>query len=182
MLDVGQGDAVHPRAWYALYVRSQYERKVVNSLERFAIERYLPVYSERSRWSDRIKIVERPLFPGYVFSRLAPEQRRSTLDIPGVVRIVGAGSKAVPIDDCEIEAVRRIVQSGLLLTPIPLFTGGQKVRVVSGSLAGLEGSVIRGARNSLRLVVSVPLLGRSVAAEIDAVNLVPVTAALQHAA
>lgn len=159
--------------WYALHVRSQCERRVRDGLVQRSIETYLPIYSERTRWSDRAKDAERVLFPGYLFGRFDLELRRKVVEITGVVRILGIGLDPAVIPEAEIEQVRRVVDSGVSVIPVHYLVAGQKVRVERGALEGVEGIVVR-IRNSLRVVVSVELLGRSVAAELDADALLPV--------
>jgi len=146
--------------WYALHVRSQYERKVREALARQGTEAYLPVYTERSRWSDRTKTIERPLFPGYLFARADWGNRAAILGLAGVVRIVGAVSEA------ELDQVRQVVDSGLPVAPCSYLTAGQKVKVIDGALAGVEGVVSR-MKGRLRVIVSIELLRRSVAVELD---------------
>jgi transcription antitermination factor NusG len=170
-------------SWYALHVRSQCERQVLDGLTRQSLSGYLPVYTERTRWSDRTKMVERALFPGYVFGRLdlsAPGVRRHVVALPGLVRILGIGAEPAPIPDEEIERVRMVVTSGLRVAPVPYLANGQKVRVERGSLAGVEGIVVR-VKNELRVVVSVEILRRSVMAELDTDALAPVTSLKQAA-
>lgn len=159
--------------WYALHVRSQYERKVRDGIARLSIESYLPIYHQRARWSDRAKTVERLLFPGYVFGAFPIGERRRILGVAGVVRILGYGTEASPVPQVEIDQVRQVIGSGQSLITMPLLATGTRVRVDSGALAGLEGIVLR-VRSEMRVVVSVPLLGRSVAAELDTGNLIPV--------
>jgi transcription antitermination factor NusG len=108
-----------------------------------------------------------PLFPGYLFSRFDIADRLRVLNCPGVSRIVGAGNAPVPIEDGEVDAIRTLVASKVALTPWPYLRTGQRVRLAHGPLAGLEGLVIRAPEGGLRVVVSVTLLQRSVAAEIE---------------
>ena len=159
--------------WYALHVRSQCERKVRDALDRQRIEQYLPLYTERTRLCDRNKTAERVLFPGYVFGRFEPETRRQVLDVPGLVSILGVGNRPEPLPEAEIEMVRRIVDSGAAVTPVPYLAAGQVVRIDRGALQGVEGVVVR-MKNELRVVVSVNLLRRSVAAELDTDAVIPV--------
>lgn len=130
------------------------------------MEQYLPLYSERARWSDRTKTIERTLFPGYVFGRFDLELRRRVVEIPGVVRILGVGLDPLPINDAEIDQVRRAAESRLQVTPLPYLVAGQKVRVEWGSLAGVEGVILR-LKGDLHVVVSIEMLGRSVAVVLD---------------
>ncbi len=158
--------------WYALHVRSQYEQKVVHGVESACLGAYLPSYSTRVRWSDRTKITERLLFPGYVFARFDIQFRRLVLPIPGVIRILGWDpDHPAALEDIEIERVRQMAGSGLELASMPLLAAGDRIRVVSGPLQGIEGSVVR-LKGKLSVVVSVPMIGRSVAAQIERDQLV----------
>jgi transcription antitermination factor NusG len=129
-------------------------------------EQYLPVYRRRQRWSDRIVETDRPLFPGYVFCRFDARKRLPIVSTPGVVSVVGFGSEPAPISDSEIEAVRAILRSGLAAEPCPFLREGQRIRVRRGSLEGLEGILLK-KKSDWRIVVSVAMLQRSVAVEID---------------
>lgn len=180
MLDGTQG-GVARAAWYALHTRSQYERRVRDGITRAKIEAYLPLYEERTRWSDRTLTTERVLFPGYCFGRFRPEDRRHVLGVAGVVRILGFGAQLIPVPDIEIESVRRLIDSGLPVIPLGPITAGRRVRVEDGALKGLEGIVIR-LRSAWRVVVEVPLLGRNVAAELDTYSLTPLFPPLKRAA
>ncbi len=152
--------------WFALRVRPRSEKLVATMARNKGFEEFLPLYACRRRWTDRIKSVELPLFPGYVFCRLVPEYRLPLLTIPGVMHFVGLGRTPVPIDDSEIAAIQSAVQSGLRTAPWPFVAVGERVRLEDGPLAGLEGIVIK-VRNEHRLVVSLSLLKRSVTVEIE---------------
>jgi transcription antitermination factor NusG len=152
--------------WYAIHVRCHAEKNVSRILEGRGYEQYLPFYRERSRWSDRVKQLDLPLFPGYVFCRLEVALRRPVLTVPGVVAIVGFGSTFAPVPEDQISAVRDIVRSGLPSGPWPFLKEGQRIRVSNGALEGVEGFLVQ-IKNEYRVVVSVPLLQRSVAVEID---------------
>jgi transcription antitermination factor NusG len=152
--------------WFALRVKSRCE-KIVSTLARHkGFEEFLPLYQTRRRWSDRFKVVELPLFPGYVFCRTNPELRLPVLTIPGVLSFVGIGRVPVPIADAEIGAIQRAIGAGLLAEPYPFLEVGQRVRLAEGPLAGLEGLLVE-VRKQRRILVSVSLLKRSVAVEID---------------
>jgi transcription antitermination factor NusG len=130
-------------------------------------EEFLPLYASRKRWSDRIKQCEKPLFPGYLFCRFDLSVRLApVLTTPGVISIVGAGHHPTPIPDEEIEAVRRIIRSGLPALPWPGLSIGSRVYIRDGPLTGLDG-IITETDKVYRLVVSVTLLQRSVAVKID---------------
>lgn len=127
---------------------------------------FLPSYKVQRRWSDRTKETELPLFPGYVFCRLDPANRLPVLTATGVVGIVGIGKTPQPIEEREIEAIRAVIESGLASRPWPFIHRGDRVRVEYGPLRGVEGYVTS-ADDGERLVVSVTLLQRSIAVELD---------------
>lgn len=129
-------------------------------------ESFLPLYKCRRQWSDRIKDLELPLFPGYLFCRFNLYHRLPILQTPGILCIVGIGKSPVPISEGEISAVRSVVEARLPAQPWPFLQTGQTVRLRCGPLAGLDGIVVQ-LKSSCRLVVSIKLLQRSVAAEID---------------
>jgi transcription antitermination factor NusG len=152
--------------WFALRVKSRSE-KVVSTIARHkGFEEFLPLYQSRRRWSDRFKSVDLPLFPGYVFCRMNPEFRLPILTIPGVLDFVGIGRVPAPIDDAEIAAIQKAIGAGLSAEPYPYLEVGQRVRLAEGPLAGLEGFLVE-VRKQQRIAVSVSLLKRSVAVEID---------------
>jgi len=153
-------------AWYAVAVRSNFERIVAESLRQKDYEIFLPAYRSERRWSDRAKVVECALFPGYLFCRMELRQRVPLLNTPGVVSIVGVGKCAAPVQDGEIAAIKAIIESGLPVAPWPFLKAGQIVYINQGPLAGVEGIVIA-TKNRSRLVVSVEMLRRSVTVEIE---------------
>jgi transcription antitermination factor NusG len=152
--------------WFAVHVRSRYESLVARCLTAKGYECFLPTYWCRRRWSDRVKELELPLFPGYFFCRFQLEDRLPILKTPRLISIVGIAQNPVPVDEAEIEGVRKLVNSGLRHQPWPYVSIGQKVRIEYGSLWGLEG-ILQSFKGRHRIVVSVTLLQRSVAAEID---------------
>lgn len=156
----------HSLHWYAVRVRSQREDMVARHLRVRGLESFLPLYKEKHRWSDRFKEIEMPLFPGYVFCQFNPVNRLPVLTVPGVVHVVGTGKNPTPIDENEMAALRVAVKSGFLAKPWPFLEVGQKVRIESGPLSGAEG-ILLGFRGQQRIVLSVTLLQRSVAVEID---------------
>jgi transcriptional antiterminator NusG len=147
-------------------VRSNHERTAVIHLRQRGYEEFAPSYRTARRWSDRTKEIERFLFPGYVFCRLNPLDRLPVLSVPGVVGLVGFGKTPSPVPDQEIESIRKMVQSGLLVVPWPFIQLGQRVLIERGPLAGVEG-ILKELKGEWRLIVSVPLLQRSVSAEVD---------------
>jgi len=152
--------------WFALRVKSRAEKTVSTIARHKGFEEFLPLYTSRRRWSDRFQSVELPLFPGYVFCRLNPEFRLPLLTIPGVMSFVGIGRVPAPIDDAEIAAIQTAMGSGLLVEPYPFLEAGQRVLLEEGPLAGLEGFLVE-VRKQQRVAVSVSLLKRSIAVEID---------------
>ena len=159
--------------WYAVRVRSNFERNVSTVLDHKGVEQFLPTYRSRRVWTDRVKTVDVPLFPGYVFCRIPLDERNRVVTTDGVVGFVGAGRLPIPVSNMEIEAIRTLVQAQAPAQPWPFLKIGQTVRIGHGSLAGIEGILVR-VKNSWRLVVSVTLLERSVAVEIDAAYVSPV--------
>ncbi len=137
-------------------------------------EGFLPLYRQRNRWSDRVKEVQLPLFPGYLFCRFDVNKRLPILVTPGVLHVVGIGKTPQPVEDSEIAALQSIILSGLQTEPRSYLNIGQRVRVELGPLAGVEG-ILSAIKGSSRLVVSVSLLQRSVSVEIDESWVVPVS-------
>ena len=160
-------------AWFAVQARTTHEKRVASLLSYREVKCFLPLYTVRRRWSDRIKEVELPLFPGYVFCNFDTQARAQILRTPSVTGIVGIGGKPIPIDDSEISALERIHQSGFGLSPHPFLQVGQRVRIDGGSLEGLEGIIVD-TKTRNRLVLSVSLLQRSVAVEIDSAWVQPI--------
>jgi transcription antitermination factor NusG len=155
---------LHP--WFALTVRHQHERQIERLLRFKGWETLAPVYRTRRTWSDRTKVIEAPLFAGYVFCRFPLWERNRVTNTPGVAKIVGFGGAPTPVEDREIEEIRRVAASGLALRPWPYLKAGDRVRVERGPLRGLEGTLLRD-KDGIRLVVGVELLQRSVAVELD---------------
>jgi transcription antitermination factor NusG len=165
--------------WFAIQVRMRHEIGVADHLQGKGYEWFLPLYKARRRWSDRVKEVDSPLFPGYLFCRFNPNDRLPILKTPGVTQIVGYNHVPVPVDEQEIAAIRRLVASGLPNFPCAYLEVGSKVRIDAGALRGLEGILID-LKGKRRLVLSITLLQRSVAVEIDS-DAVSVVHPLQNA-
>jgi transcription antitermination factor NusG len=159
--------------WFALHVHARKESFVASQLENQGIECFLPRYKILRKWSDRMKEVELPLFPSYLFSRFDFQNRRPIVTTSGILQIVGNGRIAIPIADEEISAIQAAVRSGLPHQPWPFIEVGEKVRVTYGTLAGLEGILVN-FKGDHRVVLSVSLLQRSVALEVELAWLVPV--------
>jgi transcription antitermination factor NusG len=153
--------------WFAAQVWSGRERHCATHLRVRGYEVFLPCYTERRRWSDRVKVIERALFAGYVFCRSEADVLAQVITAPGVIRIVGDGQRPLPIPTDEIESIQRIVASGVAATPWPFMHEGQHVRIDVGPLRGTHGRILR-TKTDHRLIVSISLLQRSVAVELDA--------------
>jgi len=154
-------------AWYALYTRHQHEKTINEILTRKGFEVFLPLYSAVHRWKDRNKILSLPLYPSYVFLHDDLQHKLPILMTPGVHSIVGTAEGPEPIPDFEINAVRRVIESSLVVEPHPYLQCGDRVRVQTGPLEGIEGILIR-KKNAYRLVLSVEMIMKSVSIEIDA--------------
>ena len=156
-------------AWFALYTRHQHEKSAAEILSGKEVKVFLPLYKAAHRWKDRVKQVFLPLFPNYVFVFTGPDERGRILSTPGVYDFVRRGGSPASIPSEEIEAVRRVVASGASVEPHPYLRCGDRVRLKTGPMEGVEGILVR-KKNFYRLVVSVELLERSIAAEVDAVD------------
>lgn len=170
------------REWFAVQVWAGREALSARHLQQRGYDIFLPRYREHRQWSDRVKKVDRALFAGYVFCRASAEVVGKLTTSPGVVRVVGDQQGPLPIADEEIETIQRIVETRLMVEPISFLRKGQRVRVETGPLRGAEGVVLM-SKGRHRLVVSIELLQRSVAVEIDPDWVgIPYSALLQDAA
>ncbi len=156
--------------WYAVHTSSRHEKRVAEQLEGKRIDHFLPVYEAVHRWKDRRVTLHLPLFPGYVFVRIPLKNRLAVQEIPGVAQIVGFGGHPVALPDNEMEALRTGLAAQLRAEPHPYLVIGDRVRVVRGPLAGAEGILIR-KKDKIRVVLSLELIMRSVAVEVDASDL-----------
>ena len=164
---IPQGNTLKHDPWYAIHVQVKFAKVAAAVLREKGFEEFLPLYRARHQWSDRVKQVDLPLFPGYLFCRVdIAEGLLPIVTTPGVLGIVSAGKYPVAISDPEIETVRAVVRSGLPVLPWPCLGAGSRVLIEHGPLAGVEGIVLD-ADKKYRLIVSVPLLQRSVAVEIE---------------
>jgi transcription antitermination factor NusG len=159
--------------WFALQVKPRREKVISAILRNKGFEQFLPVYESRRVWSDRIATVEVPLFPGYVFCRFDPERPRLPIvATPGVISVVGVAGQPTAIPEHELEVIQAILRSGKAALPWPYLEIGNRVRIERGSLAGVEGILVE-AKKQHRVVVSVTLLQRSVAVEVEREWLIP---------
>jgi len=166
---------MQPPRWFALYTTSRHEKRVAQHLKQRQIECYLPLYRSQRRWSDGSRVtLELPLFPGYLFIHIPRSERRRVLAVPGALAVVGGtGGEPAAVPDGTIDALR----TGLGLRPAqphPLVTSGERVRIRSGALAGLEGVVVR-SKNGLRVVMTLEHIQQSYAVEVGLDDLEPVT-------
>ena len=157
--------SVDPR-WYAAYTSANHEKRVAEQLGVRLVEHFVPLYESVRRWKDRKVRLQLPLFPGYVFVRLDLRDRIQVLQVPGVARLVGFNGQPAALPDEEMEILRSGLRQGLRAQPHPFLTVGRRVRIVGGPFAGLEG-VLKKKKSNLRVVVTLELIQRSVAVDVD---------------
>jgi transcription antitermination factor NusG len=167
--DVSRSEERLVLPWFAVYVRPKAERTVERALREKGLEAFAPYYRSRRRWRDRTVERDFPLFPGYLFARTDRLQRLSIVSTTGVLGIVGFGGQAAELSEEEVLSVRKLAEVMQNVTPHPFLRVGRKIRVKTGPLAGVEGVVVR-CKGGHRLVVSISLLQRSIAAELDAAD------------
>jgi len=159
--------------WYAVYTAPKHEKRLAQHFDTRHIEHFLPLYHAVRRWKDGSKVnLELPLFPSYIFVRIARNQRTRVLEVPGVVSIVGNGNEVASLLDSEIEALRCAVLS-MKIEPHPYLVVGQKVRISNGPFLGLEGVLLR-KKNVFRVILTLSIIMESVALELDACDVIPV--------
>jgi transcription antitermination factor NusG len=163
---------VEQSGWHAIYTRYQHEKSVAENLARSGVEVFLPTYDVIRQWTDRKKRLTLPLFPCYVFLRGCFEQRWKIVATPGVHSFVMFAGRPAPIPNSEIDAIRKAVDSNLRVEPHPFLRCGDWVRVKSGPLADIEGILVR-KKGRYRLVLSLQLVGKSMAVEVDAFSVLP---------
>jgi len=164
--EVPSGPGASPFPWFAVRVKSNCERTVATLLEQRGYQRFLPTCKVRTHWSDRIKSADRILFPGYVFCSFNPSCRLPILSTPGVLHVVGVGKEPAAVPEGEMRALWTTLQSSAAVGPWPYLQSGDWVVVERGALAGVEG-IVTHFKGGYRLVVSITLLQRSIAAEIE---------------
>ena len=168
--DTGIEPAADPDVhWYALWTRSRHEQVVREQLEQKGVEAFLPTVTRWSRWKDRKKKIDWPLFPGYCFARFHPRDRLPVLKCMGVVNIISFEGEPAPIPEHEIFGIRQLVESDLAYDPCPLIREGMMVEVIHGPLKGVIGRLMRKSEKA-RLVLSVDLIGQAVSVEVDAAD------------
>ena len=164
VLQPADGDS--QEVWYAVYTKHQHEKSATSFLTRKGFEVLLPLYRARRRWKDRMQLVALPVFPCYLFLRTRLERKLEIVQTPGVFWLVGNGGHASVVPDAEIESIRKITQSSAYFEPHPYLKSGDWVRVLAGALTGIEGILTR-VKNRYRVVLSVELLQKAVAVEVD---------------
>jgi transcription antitermination factor NusG len=153
--------------WWALYTRHQHEKSVADQLIAKGCDVFLPLYQSVRSWKDRKKVISLPLFPCYVLVRPEIDRRLQIVSTPGVHMILSQGGRDCAVPESDIEAIRKSVQGRFRVEPHPFLKHGERVRVMRGSLEGLEGIIVRN-KNIDRLVISVDMLAQSVAVELSA--------------
>jgi len=158
--------------WFAAHVKSRHEKKVALQMANSNLECFLPLYQTRHRWQDRNAVVSVPLFPGYVFIHIDPREKLRVVKLAGVVDLVGMHGKPTPIEQAEIESLRQCVSLDGEVHPHPYLAVGRRVRIHCGPLTDTVGILTR-TKGQCRVVISIHLIARSVAVEVDARDVVP---------
>jgi transcription antitermination factor NusG len=157
-------------SWYALYTKHQHEKTVARNLTSKGFETFLPLYAATRKWKDRVKLLNLPLFPCYVFLKGDLERRLAIVTTPGVHALVSSAGQPAAIPAAEIEGIRQAVGSGARVEPHPFLKCGDWVTVKCGPLAGIQGVMVR-KKSVYRLVLSIEMLGTAAAIELDAVSI-----------
>jgi transcription antitermination factor NusG len=165
-------DCLEPH-WYAAYTCAQHEKRVAQQLDAHQVTNYLPLYETVHRWKDRRKLVQLPLFPGYVFVWISLRSRLDVLRLPGVVRLVGFNGTPTPLPEHEVEGLRRALTEGVRAEPHPHLRVGRRVRITRGPLLGREG-ILKRWKGALRVVLSLELIQRSILLDIEASSMEPI--------
>jgi transcription antitermination factor NusG len=162
-------DSVAPQ-WYAVYTSANHERRVAEQFALRNIDHFLPQYESVRKWKDRKVRLQMPLFPGYVFVHLELPNRLQVLQVPGVARLVGFNGQAVAVPQEDVLRVREFLNRGFRAEPHPFLKIGRRICVKAGPLAGMKGVIVR-RKNGSRFVISFELIQRSMAIDIDAVDI-----------
>lgn len=157
---------INNQKWFAVYTKVRHEKAVYNKLQENNVECFLPLREKLSNWKDRKKKVLFPLFPGYLFVRISPEQRIDILKVPGVIRILGVNGNLTPVPEYQIEGIKELLKSGLDYEILNLYTKGKKVEVINGPLIGAVGKIIH-TSGHYKLILSVDIINSSVMVEVD---------------
>lgn len=167
-------DTVHSEVlWYAGYTAARHEKRVAEHFLQRGVEHFLPLYESIHRWNNGRHRVQLPLFPGYIFVRIALKERLRVLEVPGFVRLVGFNSLPCPLPERDISKMQEALSRGVLAEPYPYLTAGTRVEIRNGPLQGMTGILLR-RQNKYRLVISVDLIMRSMVVEVEAGDVVPI--------
>jgi transcription elongation factor/antiterminator RfaH len=172
MADTSEAQLLEPY-WYAIYTRSRHEKAVAAQLSQRSVDCFLPLYDTVRKWKNGRFHVQLPLFPGYLFVRIALQDRLNVLQVPGVVNLVGFKGVPAPLPQADIEKLRDALSKGAQAQPHPYLNVGARVRIKSGPLEGMQGILLR-KKGHLRVVVSVDLIMRSIAVDVDTTEVEPV--------
>ena len=159
--------------WYAGYTASRHEKRVAEHFAQRGVEHFLPLYETIHRWNNGRHRVQLPLFPGYIFVHIALRDRIRVIEVPGFVRLVGFNSLPHPLPEVDISRMKEALNKGVVAEPYPYLTVGTRVEVLNGPLQGMTGILLR-RQNKCRVVISVDLIMRSMAVEVEAADVVPV--------
>jgi len=174
-------DSLHSEMlWYAGYTASRHEKRVAEHFEQRGVEHFLPLYETIHRWNNGRHRVQLPLFPGYIFVRIALRDRLRVIDVPGFVRLVGFNSLPHPLPEADINRMKEALNKGVLAEPYPYLTVGTRVEIRNGPMQGMTGILLR-RQNKCRVVISVDLIMRSMAVEVEASDVVQVRSSTLNA-
>lgn len=174
---IGTSELFTKTLWFAAYTASRHEKRVAEQLQDRGVENFLPLYETVHRWKNGRHRVQLPLFPGYVFVRIALCDRLRVLQVPGLARLVGFSGVPFPLPESEVDAIRRALTAGVAAEPYPYLTVGSRVEVCRGPLLGTQGILLR-RRNTYRVVLSLDLIMRSMVVEVDAADVTPIKKSL----
>ena len=167
-------DTLHSEMfWYAGYTASRHEKRVAEHFAQRGVEHFLPLYETIHRWNNGRHRVQLPLFPSYIFVRIALRDRLRVIEVPGFVRLVGFNSLPYPLPEADINRMKEALKKGVLAEPYPYLTAGTRVEIRNGPMQGMTGILLR-RQNKCRVVISVDLIMRSMAVEVEAGDVVPV--------
>ena len=159
--------------WYAGYTSSRHEKRVAEHFAQRGVEHFLPLYETIHRWNNGRHRIQLPLFPGYIFVHIALQDRLRVIEVPGFVRLVGFNSLPCPLPEADINRMKDALNKGVLAEPYPYLTVGTRVEIRNGPMQGMTGILLR-RQNKCRVVISVDLIMRSMAVEVEAADVVPI--------
>jgi transcription antitermination factor NusG len=170
---LSEGNVFSQTLWYAGYTAARHEKRVAEHLTQRGVEHFLPLYETIHQWNNGRHRVQLPLFPGYIFVRIALQERLRVLEVPGFVRLVGFNALPHPLPGADIQKMREALGRGVMAEPYPYLTAGTRVEIRSGPLAGMTGVLLR-RQNNCRVVISVDLIMRAIVVEVAAEDVAPV--------